>query len=355
MLRFVFSIFLFTLFAGHAAQADDRIGFKEITVPGKDGSRPLSVGMWYPTHDEGAQEIVAENPVFHGVSVIKNAGPETGSHALVLLSHGYGGSWRNLSWLARELAQKGYVVAAPNHPGTTTFDRSPQEASKLWERPRDLSRVIDTLLADQSLAGDIAARRIGAIGHSLGGWTVTEVAGGRFDADLVMQDCEARFGSVMCKLFSELGIGTSVSATEMLGRDLSDKRIGAAVTLDLGPARGFTPESLANVRVPFLVIAAGSDIAKKEANEAQVAATNKDSAYLAENLPAATTSSTQIPDALHFSFMQVCKPGAVEIIEEEAPGEGVVCKDGGTRDREAIHREAADMIITFLAKALPAK
>jgi len=38
-----------------------------------------------------------------------------------------------------------------------------------------------------------------------------------------------------------------------------------------------------------------------------------------------------------------------------SPSEGIVCEDGGRRDRKAIHREAADMIIAFMAKALPAK
>ena len=87
--------------------------------------------------------------------------------------------------------------------------------------------------------------------------------------------------------------------------------------------------------------------------EADIAATNKDSAYLAKYLPAATTSYALIPDALHFSFMQSCKPGAAALIEKEAPGEGIVCKDGKGSDREAIHRQVADLVITFLGKAIP--
>lgn len=355
MLRFAFPIVLFAVLAGHAAQADDRVGFKEITVSGTDGSHPLPVSLWYPTDDNGPREVVAERPVLYGVSAVRDAKLESGPHPLVLLSHGYGGSWRNLSWLADDLARKGYVVAAPSHPGTMAVARKPGEAVKLWERPRDLSRVIDALLADQSLAGDIAAQRIAAIGHSLGGWTVTEIAGGRFEADLVMKDCEKRFGAVSCETFTELGIGESAAATAQLKSDLSDARVGAVVTLDLGPARGFSPESLAGVHVPFLVIAAGADIAKEEATKAKIAATNKDSRYLAEHLPTATASLAEIPDALHFSFMQICKPGAIPLIEKEEPGSGIICKDGGERDRQAIHRETADMIIAFLAKALPSK
>jgi len=39
---------------------------------------------------------------------------------------------------------------------------------------------------------------------------------------------------------------------------------------------------------------------------------------------------------------------AAERIEAETPGNGIVCKDGGTRGRAAIHREVTDRIITFL-------
>jgi predicted dienelactone hydrolase len=139
------------------------------------------------------------------------------------------------------------------------------------------------------------------------------------------------------------------------GRDLSDARIGAVVTLDLGLARGFTPESLTAIRTPFLVIAAETDIGKAEAAKAQVAATNRDSGYLAEYLPKATTTYAEIAGALHFSFLQICKPGAIDLIEEDAPGEGIVCKDGDARDRIAIHRETVEGIVTFLARALRGK
>lgn len=349
MRLFLMSLTLLASLPIAAAQAGDAIGFREMTLADKTGSRPLPVALWYPSDDDGARETVAENPAFLGVEVMKEAKVAPGPLPLVVLSHGYGGSWRNLSWLAGELARQGYVVAAPDHPGTTTFDRNKVEAAKLWERPRDVSRVIDAVSAEQ----EIDLRRIAAIGHSLGGWTVAELAGGRFDAARVTADCQAQFGPVACKLFGELGIGANDETTAKLGSDLSDPRIGAVVTLDLGPARGFTPESLDAVRIPVLIVAASTDITPDAVTKADIAATNKDSLYLAEHLPKATTSYRAIPDALHFSFLQICKPGAAQLIEEEAPGEGIVCSDGGTRGRAAIHRETADEIITFLARSLP--
>lgn len=60
-----------------------------------------------------------------------------------------------MNWLAPELAQQGYIVAAPDHPGTTTFNKDADQAAKLWERPHDLSRVIDVLTTDPKLAGKV--------------------------------------------------------------------------------------------------------------------------------------------------------------------------------------------------------
>jgi predicted dienelactone hydrolase len=331
--------------SGGSAHAADRVGFRQILVPDVAGERPLDVAVWYPTGDSGPPTTVGENPAFVGESVVKDAKAADGPHPLVLISHGYQGNWRNQQWLAGELARHGYVVAAPNHPGTSTFDRRPSEAAKLWQRPHDISRVIDALIADPALTGGIAASRIAAIGHSLGGWTVIEIAGGRFEADRLRADCKAQAALSACTVFAAIGAGGDALAAAALGGDLKDDRVGAVVALDLGLARGFAPASLTAIRVPVLVFAAGVDVVKVPAK--------LESGYLIGHLPVATSHYIEVADAAHFSFMQLCKPGAAALIEEDTPGDSIVCKDGGKRDRAAIHRQVADQIIAFLARALP--
>ncbi|MFA0070346.1 alpha/beta hydrolase family protein, partial [Vibrio breoganii] len=100
---------------------------------------------------------------------------------VVLLSHGYRGNWRNQNWLATELASRGYIVAATDHPGTTSFNQSPEQAAKWWERPQDMSRILDYLLSETSWKQFANAEHVTAIGHSLGGWTVMQLAGARLD------------------------------------------------------------------------------------------------------------------------------------------------------------------------------
>ncbi|TCL74692.1 alpha/beta fold hydrolase [Rhizobium sp. BK251] len=343
---------LLLLFISFAPSAYAKTGFREINVPEKEGDRPMHVSIWYPTASDINPVLLGETPAFIGQPVIKDAAPVAGPHPLVVISHGYGGSWRNLSWLAADLVSRGYVVAAPDHPGTTTFDMLKPDTVALWNRPGDLSRTIDALIAQPDLTGGIAAGRIAAIGHSLGGWTVVELAGGRFDTVAVTENCMADFGPLYCKIFEALGIGRDAANAAALGADLSDSRIRAVITLDLGPGRGFTPESLAAVQIPMMVLAAAEDVDKDSAEKANIAATNKDSAYLASHLPAATTVYIPVPGTLHFSFMQLCKPGAAGLIEEEAPGESIVCRDGSGGNRDTIHGQVADMIGEFLDKTL---
>lgn len=327
------------LCASSLASAAD-IGFREFET-GAGTPRPLRVSLWYPVAAGGLPVAVGENRVFHGIMAVRDAAPEGQSHPLVVLSHGYGGSWRNLNWLAGRLAAEGYVVAAPDHPGTTTFNRDPASAAQIWERPKDLSRVIDAVLADPTLAGRVNGRQIAAIGHSLGGWTVTAAAGARFDTRRFAEDCAKGHSPRACGLLQELGLDNpNVEA------DLKDPRIGAFVSLDLGLARGFTPESLSQLSVPALIFGAGVDIGDLPAR--------LESGYIAEHLLRSTARYHEIFDAAHFSFMQLCKPDAAELIEEETPGDGIVCKDGRGRSREELHSVVSAEVIDFLAKALAA-
>ena len=321
------------------AYGADAVGFHQTALV-RTGPRPLPLTLWYPTKETAPVIIAGENPAFKGNAVINDASPEPGAHSLVVLSHGFGGSWRNLSWLASTLVAQGYIVAAGDHPGTTTFNRDPSQAAQLWERPHDISRIIDALEANPKWAGEVDMGRIAAVGHSLGGWTVSALAGARVKAALYEKDCEDNVSPATCGVSAKLGL-----TNPELERDMSDERISAFVSLDLGGARGFTPESLSAIDKPFLVLGAGVNTAHLPSE--------KESGYLADYLPKGTSTYATISDATHFSFMQLCKPGAVELIEKEDPGDGIVCEDGGARSREDIHADIAARITAFLAASIP--
>lgn len=337
MTKFYIGLIFYSIFT-FSNQAYSAVGFKQIYY-GKESNRPLNIAIWYKANNQQDSVMVGDNTIFYGYKVLFNATPvlDYRKHPLIVLSHGYGGSQQNLSWLAYALAEKGYIVAAPNHPGTTVFDKDIHQSSKLWLRPQDLSRTIDSLKEDETFANSIDINNISAIGHSLGGWTVIALAGAKFDTELFKQDCTIHSHLKACQLVTELGLDNP-----KLNQSLFDPRIKSFISLDAGLARGFTPESLKNINSPSLIIGAGVDVGDMDVK--------LESGYLMQFLSTSLSTYTVIPDAMHFSFIQVCKPKAIEILEQEAQGEGIICKDGGERSRAEIHREIIKQITTFLAQ-----
>ncbi len=332
--------FLLTVFFCSSAYAE--VGFHQLQL-NKDSQRLLDVALWYPTDDHGQPEQVGENIAFSGTLALRNAKPTMPPHPLLLISHGYGGNWRNLNWLAQGMASQGYIVAAVDHPGTTTRNKEERAAQQLWERPRDLVAVLNYLTQAPRIAGSVDPERIAAVGHSLGGWTVMTLAGGEFSADRFLQDCKTHQALGGCKLTQVLGIDKPESAAP-LAVSQRDTRIKAVVSLDLGLARGFTPESLARISLPVLVMAAQADSDDVPAR--------LESGYLFDSLPADSRQFVSVTGATHFSFMQACKPGAEVLIEAQDPGDGIVCRDGGSLSRQAIHQQLLTRISAFLHQSL---
>ena len=317
-------------------------GFRQVTI-NASGERPLTLSLWYPAQAKDGLRAVGENAVFYGIQAIPEAPIKSGRHPLLLLSHGYGGNWRNLSWLAADLVQQGYIVAAPDHPGTTTTDRTPAQAARLWLRPDDVTQVLNYLLAAPGLAEKVDDTRIAAIGHSLGGWTVMALAGARFSPAQLRADCKKPVSQNVCGLIPELGLNRSEADTRFASA-LTDKRIKAVVALDAGLTRGFTRASLQQVSIPVLILAAGQNIADLPARY--------ESGQLADSLPTALVHYEIIHGVSHFSFMQLCKAGAEDKINQAAPGEGIVCRDGAQRSRQAIHQAIEKSVTAFLAQTL---
>lgn len=326
------------------AASASQTGFKQFSFTDVN-KRVLEVAVWYPTHTSGPEQNVGGNQAFIGVPVLKDASPAAGRHPLLLLSHGYGGSWRNLNWLAQELAAQGYIVAGPDHPGTTTHNRSPDEAAKLWLRPEDLNQLINRLLHQRGIAGEVDDTRIAAIGHSLGGWTVMTLAGAQFDPGKFINDCRQHPHFSDCQLISTLGIDASQTQAK-LRSSLRNPHIKAVVSLDLGLARGFTQDSLAAIHIPVLVLSAQQDSPELPAT--------LESGYLAQFIAPQWVTFTRIAGATHFSFMQLCQPGAQALIEAASPGDGIVCQDEPGAVRQDIHRVVMNAISDFLKSALNA-
>jgi predicted dienelactone hydrolase len=175
----------------------------------------VTAAVWYPSTDQEREEGYARNTIG---SIAKGGAVNTCARfPLVVFSHGFGGCGIQSVFFTEALAREGYVVVAPDHAdalcdvhGGGALRIVASEESflnpKRWEdqthrdRARELERTIDGALASPKFRDAILADRIGAVGHSLGGYVVLGLAGGwaswkddRIDAALLFSPYAAPF------------------------------------------------------------------------------------------------------------------------------------------------------------------
>ena len=95
------------------------------------------------------------------------------------------------------LAAHDFVAVAVNHPGNNAH--TVEGFSPWWLRAVDLSVVIDALLDDKTFGDQLDPARIGAAGHSLGGYAVIAAAGGVTDPARLQAFCRSPSADASCK------------------------------------------------------------------------------------------------------------------------------------------------------------
>jgi dienelactone hydrolase len=157
----------------------------------------LVVELWYPAVDRArgdpghvyriADLLTAEAlealPDLGDLAVelpttaVRDAEPRSEPFPLVLFSHGASGMRMQSTYLTVHLASHGYVVAAPDHPGSTLSDTilaGELDEIGLFEslasRPGELAAVRDAVAAGD-LGPEIVPDRLGVAGHSFGALT----------------------------------------------------------------------------------------------------------------------------------------------------------------------------------------
>lgn len=86
-------------------------GLRDIAVPAAHHESAIAGVVWYPSNADGADRIVAQNPLFHGVPASRDAtsAASADGHPVVILSHGMGGLNRTVAW------PQGSAMAAGQH------------------------------------------------------------------------------------------------------------------------------------------------------------------------------------------------------------------------------------------------
>ena len=349
-IRRLFSTLLLTGVAVTSAHAAD-IGVRTLTVPAPERGRGLAVTVWYPAGAGGKPTMIGDNRLFKGEAAHENATIAEGRFPLVLLSHGSGARVEAMSWLAAALAEAGFIVAGPNHPGTTSGDSTPAATPKIWKRTADLSALIDGFSADAGWRAAIDTTRIGVVGFSLGGATAMEIGGARADLEAYARYCDT-YKKWDCAWFAG-GRGyiddapVKVEKVDLRRLDKArfeqfnrDPRVRSVVAVDPGLAQAYVADSLKAIDIPLAFINLGS---------AGTIPEPVISDKLAALVPQATYAT--VAEAAHFSFLPECKEGSAELLTSLGEVDPI-CEDPGKRPRGDIHAELKRLIIEALQRSL---
>ncbi|MGG6897812.1 alpha/beta hydrolase family protein [Rhizobium sp. BR 315] len=317
--------------AASAAEA----GWRPYEVPPSvTNPEKIPAALYYPTQAPMRSMVVGS----FTVNATPMAAPEAKTKGLIVISHGTGGSEFGQSSLAEALARDGYLVAALRHPGDSYQD------SSLWqkplgayftERPRQVSRLIDALLADPEwkdrIATDAKGPRIGAAGHSAGGYTVVALAGGQVDLSRIGAHCakDTAEDPISCGMVRDM---RQMQAPLVL-ESTADPRVRAIVAMaPVGVM--FTEQSLKAITVPSLIYAAEKDRWLPPRFHA---------AWIGQNLPGA--GYRVIANAGHFAFMN---PASAPIPTLD----GDISADPPGFDRTEFLKQLGEEIPAFFDRAL---
>ncbi len=302
------------------------VGFQTASVP-NDGDRPLEVGIWYPS-----EAPVTSQPLGLFRQMVATDGAVAGRELpLVVLSHGTGGAFFTHYDTALALADAGYVVAAVTHTGDNYRDRS-HAILALPDRPRHISRVLDYMLGEWPDRARIDAQRVGILGHSAGGFTALVVVGGEPDLRGMPVHCTEHPDEWGCRYARQQGNPTP-TATKWI----HDTRIRAAVVVTPALGPDFTPERLAQIKVPIQLWRAADDQVLPQPWHAQA---------IYDALPTKPDYRV-VGNAGHFAFLAPCSAALAQIAPD-------ICRDAADFDRTAFHREFNAAVVAFFNTSLPA-
>ena len=319
-------------------------GFRQMTVAANSADdKPAHFALYYPTPD--AARVIPMGPFPQTVAI--NGTPESKVKGLIVISHGTASTELGFATLAQALARNGYLVASVEHVGDTWQDQSMRATLGRYfaERPRQASRVIDTLLADPQWRARIANGAdgrplIGALGHSAGGYTVLALAGGKPVLSRMRTHCdtEAELDPVLCKLSRDVG-GASVQAGAAAdGQEepvQADTRVRAVMALaPMGVA--FSASSLASITVPVAIYAGEKDTFLVPRFHAQ---------WVMQNMRGGNATLQIVPNAGHYAFMNT------PTMDLPLP-DGSVAGDPPGFDRAAFLDRLAKESIAFFGKNL---
>lgn len=189
---------------------------------------------------------------------------------VIVISHGLASSRRTFAYLAKHLVSHGFAVAVIEHPDTSLdkFDRFLSgkdrlpEPNNLIQQPLDVKYVLDKLEQESetnpNLQNRLNLNQIGAIGQSLGGYTVLALGGARLDRAEVASECQEDQHQDILLDLSSLARCT-FNELPPTDASLSDSRIKAVLAINpLGKI--FGQQGMSQLQIPTAIVSGINDV-----------------------------------------------------------------------------------------------
>ena len=258
----------------------------------------------------------------------------------MILSHGSGGSDLGHRDTAIALAKAGFIAAALLHPRNNfRTDIGSTRRIVLDGRPRQLSAVIDALLAEHAWSSRIDARKIAAFGFSAGGYTVLAALGAEPEFSRILDHCERHAEEdPFCDIDGLLDeAGRKARSMEYAGpqQRFYDARLCAAVIADPGatPFSDATLKALPSAKLLFFRPEV-ENVLKAEFHVSRVVRLLKQRDDFPDPL------EIVVPKANHYSFIAPFPEAVRKSIPE-------IASDPEGFDRAAFHDVMNSTIVTF--------
>lgn len=187
---------------------------------------------------------------------------------IIVISHGLGSDRSSFAYLAEHLAQSGFVVAVPEHPGSNAAQlqallsgtaqtiTSPRE---LIDRPLDVKYLLDELTRlsenNPEFKGRLNLQQIGVIGQSFGGYTALALAGAKINFEQLKKDCPDIKNTLNVSLLLQC-LAINLPKTEY---NLFDSRVKAVIAINPVISSIMGKASLSQIKIPMMIVSGNAD------------------------------------------------------------------------------------------------
>ncbi len=189
---------------------------------------------------------------------------------IIVISHGLGSDRNTFAYVAEHLTSHGFAVLVPEHPGSNAKQLEAlingtasevAEPTEFVDRPLDVTFLLNEMQRqaatkpELNLNGRLNFQQVGVLGQSFGGYTALALAGAPISQASLLNNCR--------DLENTLNLSLLLQCRALqLGKDsptLQDPRVKAVVALNPITSAVLGAESMAQIKVPTLILTGNAD------------------------------------------------------------------------------------------------